>query len=77
MSKSKRAEPRRLGEVANLEAFSIDEFCLRHCFSRAYFYKLRQEGKGPREMHLGDRVLITAESAAAWRRDREAATQAA
>jgi predicted DNA-binding transcriptional regulator AlpA len=77
MAKSKRAEPRRLGEIANLEAFSIDEFCARHCFSRAYFYKLRQEGHGPREMKVGTRVLITAESAAAWRREREAATEAA
>jgi hypothetical protein len=35
---------------------------------------LREEGKGPREMRLGRRVLITVETALAWARAREAVT---
>ena len=67
-----------VGEAAHLEAFSIDEFCARHGpISRAMYYKLKELGLGPREMKVGTRVLITAESAAAWRREREAATEAA
>jgi hypothetical protein len=66
------------GEAAHLEAFSIDEFCARHGpISRSYYYKLKELGLGPREIKIGTRVLISAEAAAAWRREREAATAAA
>ncbi len=64
---------RRVGEAANLDAYSIDEFCARHGpISRAHYYNMKKLGLGPREMHLGTRVLITAEAAAEWRRQREA-----
>jgi len=56
-------------------AFSISEFCRSHRISPALFYKLKRLGKGPREMKVGARVLITHEAAAAWRRERENATQ--
>lgn len=61
----------------DIEAFSIDEFCLRHCISRAFYYKLREDNRGPREIKIGTRVLISKEAAAAWRREREAATETA
>jgi len=58
-----------------LDAFSIAEFCARNgAISRAHYYNLKKLGLAPREMAVGSRVLITAEAAAAWRRDREAAT---
>jgi hypothetical protein len=41
------------------------------------FYKLRKQGRGPVETKLGARTLVSAESAAAWRRRMEAETQAA
>ncbi|MCK1497013.1 hypothetical protein [Bradyrhizobium sp. 188] len=59
------------------DAFSINEFCARHRISRQLFYKAQQEGLMPVTFKLGTRVLISREAAAAWRRAREAATQAA
>jgi hypothetical protein len=69
MSKSKKDRPDKpaVGASPNLAAYSILEFCHRHCISRAHFYNLRGAGKGPREMRPGHRVLISAESAAEWR----------
>jgi hypothetical protein len=69
---------KKIGASANLEAYSIDEFCARHGpISRSYYYKLKENGLGPREIKIGTRVLISREAAAAWRREREAATEAA
>jgi len=56
-------------------ALSIPEFCEAHGISEGFFYKLKKQGEGPREMKLGARTLITLESAAEWRRERENATQ--
>ena len=52
--------------------YSIDEFCSSHAISRAMFYKLRADGKGPRTMAVGSRTLISYEAAADWRRACEA-----
>jgi predicted DNA-binding transcriptional regulator AlpA len=53
-------------------ALSISEFCRAHGISEGLFYKLKKQGEGPREMKVGARTLITFESAAEWRRTREA-----
>jgi hypothetical protein len=53
------------------DAFTVPEFCARHRFGRAFYYKLKNLGLGPKEMRVGARVLISREAAAAWRRDRE------
>ena len=55
------------------QAFTIDEFCMSHGFSRAHYFNLQKEGLGPRTMHVGARRLISQESASMWRREREAA----
>ena len=52
-------------------ALSIPEFCEAHGISQGFFYKLKKQGEGPREMKVGARTLITFESAAEWRRARE------
>src|SRR4051794_41066561 len=52
-------------------ALSIPEFCEAHGISEGFFYKLKKQGEGPREMKVGARTLITFESAAEWRRARE------
>jgi predicted DNA-binding transcriptional regulator AlpA len=52
-------------------ALSIPEFCQAHGISEGFFYKLKKQGEGPREMKVGARTLITFESAAEWRRARE------
>jgi hypothetical protein len=57
-------------------AFTIREFCEAHKISEAFYYKLKNEGWGPVEMHAGARVLISHEAAADWRRAREAAASA-
>jgi predicted DNA-binding transcriptional regulator AlpA len=57
---------------ADPEAYTIEEFCEAHRFSRSMYFNLRKEGKTPREMRIGNRVVISREAAEAWRRDREA-----
>jgi hypothetical protein len=58
------------------DAYSVDEFCARHRISSQLFYKLKRQGLMPATFNVGTRVLISRESAAAWRRDRENAAQA-
>lgn len=53
---------------------TIDEFCEDHCITRAHYYALKKQGKGPREMALGRRKLITQEAAAEWRKRMEKET---
>ncbi len=53
-------------------AFTKSEFCARNGISKAFYYKLRAQGRGPREMDNG---RITAEAEHAWHREREAAAQ--
>ena len=57
-------------------AFTIREFCEAHKISQAFYYIMKNEGWGPAEMHAGQRVLISREAAAEWRRAREAAAAA-
>ena len=56
-------------------ALSIPEFCDAHGISEGFYFKLKKQGKGPREMKVGARTLITLESAAEWRCERENATR--
>lgn len=46
-------------------AITLLEFCDRYKLSRSTFYEMRKRGLGPREIHVGRRVLI------AWRAIRE------
>lgn len=54
------------------QGFSIQQFCEDHGISRALYYKMLRDGKAPIAMHLGKRRIISAESAAAWRKQMEA-----
>lgn len=59
-----------------IAAYTVQEFCQAHGgFSRPFFYSLVKQGKGPRLMKVGRRTLITAEAAAEWRAQMEAATK--
>ena len=73
MSKSSRAKSAAVPPTPRL-ALSIPEFCKAHGISEGFFYKLKKLGEGPREMKIGARTLISLESAAEWRRERENAT---
>jgi hypothetical protein len=54
-------------------AFTIVEFCHAYRISPAHYFAMRRKGKGPVELRLGRRRIISAESAEAWRRAREQA----
>lgn len=56
-------------------AFSVAQFCEGHDITKVLFYKLLKEGRGPRIMKVGTRTLISAEAAAAWRRQMEEGAQ--
>jgi hypothetical protein len=67
----------KLDAANDADAYSIDEFCARHRISPQLFYKLKPKGLMPATFNIGARVLISKEAAAAWRRERETAAQAA
>jgi predicted DNA-binding transcriptional regulator AlpA len=52
-------------------AYSVRQFCEAFGISETTYFKLKSKGKGPREMRLGKRILISLEAADAWRRARE------
>jgi len=54
------------------DAFGVREFCRRHGVSTGWVYAEWRAGRGPRFFWAGDRRLISAEAAAAWRREQEA-----
>lgn len=55
-------------------AFSIAEFCKRNRISAPTFYKLKNAGRGPRIMDLGQRAQrISLQAEADWQRAMEAA----
>ena len=62
---------------ADRPASTIPQFCVDHGISRTLAYQLIKNGKGPRLMKLGRRVLISAEAAAEWRQRMENETAAA
>ena len=53
-------------------AQSISQFCADHAICRSTLYELWARGEGPRKMCVGRKILISAEAAADWRREREA-----
>jgi predicted DNA-binding transcriptional regulator AlpA len=56
------------------DAHTIPSFCKSNAISESLFYSLKRQGKGPREIDLGGRILITREAEADWRLEREAET---
>jgi hypothetical protein len=62
-----------IATATDLDAYSIETFCWRHSISVPQYYKMRKLGLTPVEFRVGTRVLISKESAAAWRRERELA----
>jgi hypothetical protein len=62
----------QVGALRTAQNRSIAGFCARQGFSRAHYYNLKKQRKGPREAHAGSRVIITPEAERDWERDREA-----
>jgi hypothetical protein len=73
--KSNGTEPNKAQPVPTL-AMSIPQFCMAHGISTGMYFKLKKMEKGltPSTMKIGSRTLITFESAAKWRAEREAAS---
>jgi hypothetical protein len=68
-------KPHHVNAANDVDAYSIDEFCVRHSISPQLFFKLRPLGLMPVTFNVGTRVLISREAAADWRRARENATR--
>lgn len=64
-------------QVGDLDAYSLAEFCRRHSISLQLFYKLVTQGIAPVTFRVGTRVLVSKESAARWRAERERASSTA
>jgi hypothetical protein len=73
----RRGDPKqgRAPPLLERAAYTIREFCDAHRISKSTFYNLRKQGLSPEEAHVRDRVIITMEAAARWRRARERATR--
>jgi hypothetical protein len=56
---------------ATASASSIKQFCIDHAITPPTYFKLREQGLGPKEMRLGTLVRISKEAAAEWRKARE------
>jgi predicted DNA-binding transcriptional regulator AlpA len=54
------------------KGYTIPEWCAKYRMSRAFYYVLKAQGKGPRELRLGVKVLITPKADAEWLQAREA-----
>jgi len=67
--KSKR-RPRVRSRQPN-DVHDVPSFCRSNGISVSTYYALKRQGKGPREMHVRKRVLITPEAEADWRLARE------
>src|SRR5262249_17040359 len=72
-AKARPKAPRVRGPPVAPAAYSIRTFCAAHHLSESMYFKLKNQGLAPSEMRVGSRVLISFESAAEWRRQREAA----
>jgi hypothetical protein len=49
-------------------------FCDSNAISESLYFKLKRQGKGPREIELDGRIIITPEAERDWRAEREAET---
>ena len=56
--------------------YSVREFCLAHRLSTSMYFKLKAQGRGPRETAVGSRRYISFEDAAAWRAAQQQETAA-
>jgi len=53
------------------QAFTRTEFCSRNRIGLSLYHKLKNTGRGPREMALGNAIRISVEAERDWRAARE------
>jgi hypothetical protein len=63
---SKRRKP---GDV-----HTIPSFCISNAISESTYHKLKRQGRGPREIEIDGRILITEEAEHDWRLEQERET---
>ena len=56
--------------------YTIREFCTAHRLSISMYFKLKAQGRGPRETAVGSRRYVSFEDAAAWRAAQQQETTA-
>jgi predicted DNA-binding transcriptional regulator AlpA len=52
---------------------TLSEWCQSHRVSRSSFYNLVKRDEAPRTFRVGNKILISKEASAEWRRKREQA----
>jgi hypothetical protein len=57
--------------LATPQTLSIATFCARNGIGLTLYHRLKNEGRGPREMRLGRTIRITLEAERDWQRERE------
>ena len=67
----RRSKHRKPGQVHTRLSF-----CENNAISESKYFSLKRQGKGPREIELDGRVIITEEAERDWRVAMEAETQA-
>ena len=65
-AKKAKATPIR-GSPTPAAWYTIREFCVAHRLSISMYFKLKAQGRGPRETAVGSRRYVSFEDAAAWR----------
>jgi len=65
----KRSKRRKPGD-----AHTIPSFCESNAISISTYYGLKRQNRGPREIEIGGRIIISPEAEADWRREQEAET---
>ena len=58
------------------DAHTIPSFCVSNAISESLYFDLKRKGRGPREIELDGRIIITPDAEADWRLEREAETMA-
>ena len=66
-----RSKNRRPGD-----AHTRLSFCASNHISESLYFSLKRQGRGPREIELDGRIIITPEAERDWRLEREAETVA-
>jgi hypothetical protein len=67
----RRSKSRKPGQ-----AHTRVSFCENNAISESKYFDLKRKGKGPREIELDGRIIITPEAERDWRIEREAETMA-
>jgi excisionase family DNA binding protein len=53
------------------KSFSIKEICERNHIGRSTYYKLKEDGLGPKEVRIGRSVRVTREAEDEWLKELE------